>query len=231
MHVLKCALMIGLSALPCIAQQPTAADQPQKMQIVLEQKVGKTIRVVNPQHVFKSGDLIRFRFTSSFDGFLYVTDQASSGKYLTLFPGEGSGTDNRLVHGKDYLIPATSAWFRIDKPAGYDTIFFVVTPTKLGAASAPPPPPFLAPPPAQPLPEDMLPRCDDGIFRARGECIDATAGAGAVSPGEHLPQPAGSSGGLTPREIVVIRKPDSSVVAPATDGDAPILYQFRIAHR
>ena len=54
MHVLKCALMIGLSALPCMAQQPAAADQPQKMQIVLEQKVGKTIRVVNPQHVFKT---------------------------------------------------------------------------------------------------------------------------------------------------------------------------------
>ena len=231
MHVVSCTLMIGLSALTCMAQQPVAVEQAQTMQIVLEQKVGKTIRVVNPQHVFKTGDLVRFRFRSSFDGFLYVTDQASSGKYLTLFPSSGSGADNRLVHGREYLIPATAAWFRIDKPAGYETVFFVVTPTRLGDKStAPPPPPFLAPPPAQPLPEDMLPRCDDGIFRARGECIDDNAGPGALTAPA---QPSGSTdpnGKLTPREIVVIRKPESSVVAPATDGDAPIIYQFRIAH-
>jgi len=82
----------------------------------------------------------------------------------------------------------------------------------------------LAPPPAEPLPSDMLPRCDDGIFRARGECLDDKAGASAVSPGD--PGPAK----LTPREIVVIRKTDSSVIAPVSDGDAPIIYQFRIAH-
>ena len=90
---------------------------------------------------------------------------------------------------------------------------------------------MLATAPEKTLSGDMLPRCDDGIFRARGECIDANAGASAVAPGEHSPQPADPGASLTPREIVVIRKPDSSVVAPATDGDAPILYQFRIAHR
>ena len=227
MHAVSCTLMIGLSALTCLAQQPAPVDQTQTMQIVLEQKVGRTIHVVNPQHVFKTGDLVRFRFRSSFDGFLYVTDQASSGKYLTLFPGTDSGTDNRMVHGKDYLIPATAAWFRIDKPAGYETVFFVVTPTRLGDKSAAPPPPFLTPPPAQPLPDDMQPRCDDGIFRARGECIDDHAGPGSLSPPSGA---ADTNNTPTPREIVVIRKPDSSVVAPAADGDAPIIYQFRIAH-
>lgn len=75
----------------------------------------------------------------------------------------------------------------------------------------------------------MQPRCDDGIFRARGECIDANAGASALGPQEHLPG-ATPGNDPAPREIVVIRKPDSSVVAPATDSDAPIIYQFRIAH-
>lgn len=207
------------------------SPQPQKMEIVLEQQVGRTGRAVNPQHVFRTGDLVRFRFKASFDGYLYVTDQASSGKYLKLFPGEKAGADNRIIHGREYLIPATNgSWFRIDKPAGYETVFFTVTPSRLGEkASELPRPPVLAPPPAQPLPSNMLPRCDDGIFRARGECLDDNAGARALSPNETAPG-GSSAGGLTPREIVVIRKPDSSVVAPATDGDTPIVYQFRIAH-
>jgi hypothetical protein len=234
MQALRCSLMIGLSTLICVAQQTPAADQSQKMQIVLEQQVGKTSRVVNPQHVFKTGDLVRFRFRSSFNGYLHVTDRAASGKYLTLFPGEKAGTDNRLVRGKDYLIPATAdSWFRIDEPAGYETVFFVVTPSSSPDRTGehPPQAPYLTPPPAQPLPDDMMPRCDDAIFRARGECLDANAGASAVSPRELSPTYGTSNEPLTPREIVVIRKTDSSVVAPATDGDAPIIYQFRIAHR
>lgn len=224
MNVLRCTLMIGLSAFAVMTAQ-SAAAQAQKMEVVLEQQVGKTARVVNPQHVFKTGDLVRFRFRANFDGYLYVTDQASSGKYLKLFPGVKAGADNRIVRGREYIIPATSgSWFRIDKPAGYETVFFTVTPSRVGEKTAPPPPPMLAPPPANPLPSDMLPRCDDGIFRARGECLDDKAGASAVSPSD--PGPAK----LTPREIVVIRKPDSSVIAPASDGDAPIIYQFRIAH-
>ena len=227
MFVLRCTLMIGLSAFACMAQQSGAdsGTQPQKMEVVLEQQVGKTARVVNPQHVFKTGDLVRFRFRSNFDGYLYVTDQASSGKYLKLFPGAKAGADNRIVRGREYIIPATSgSWFRIDKPAGYETVFFTVTPSRVGEKATPPPAPVLAPPPAEPLPSDMLPRCDDGIFRARDECLDDKAGASAVSPGD--PGPAK----LTPREIVVIRKTDSSVIAPVSDGDAPIIYQFRIAH-
>lgn len=232
MHALRCTLMIGLSALACMAQSSaTDQAQQQKMEVVLEQQVGRTARVVNPQHVFRTGDLVRFRFRSTFDGYLYVTDQASSGKYLKLFPGTKAGADNRIVRGREYLIPATSgSWFRIDKPAGYETVFFTVTPSRVGEkASPPPPPPVLAPPPAQPLPADMLPRCDDGIFRARGECLDDKAGASAISPNEDASGGDGP-GKLTPREIVVIRKTGSSVIAPATDGDAPIIYQFRIAH-
>jgi len=233
MHALRCTLMIGLSAFACMAQSGATGQvqpQPQKMEVVLEQQVSKTARVVNPQHVFRTGDLVRFRFRSTFDGYLYVTDQTSSGRYLKLFPGTKAGADNRIVRGREYLIPATSgSWFRIDKPAGYETVFFTVTPSRVGERVTPPPPPVLAPPPAQPLPADMLPRCDDGIFRARGECLDDKAGASAISPNEDAPGGDGS-GKLTPREIVVIRKTDSSVIAPATDGDAPIIYQFRIAH-
>jgi hypothetical protein len=231
MKVLRTSVIFGLSTIVCMAQQQPAANQAMTMQIILEQKVDKTSRTVNPQHVFKTGDLVRFRFRSSFNGYLYVTDRAASGKYLTLFPGEIAGTDNRLIRGRDYLIPATKdSWFRIDKPSGYETVFFVVSSAHFDDASSQhsPQEQLFVSPSTQPLPGDMQPRCDDATFRARGECLDANAGASAL---QHVGIDTTTNANLVPREIVVIRKTDSSVVAPATDGDAPIIYQFRIAHR
>jgi hypothetical protein len=114
----------GPVVLNCCAQQPGQnQQQEQQMRIVVEQQTGSAFRIVSPQHIFKTGDMIRFRVTSSADGFLYVSDRAASGKYSELFPAKGAG--NRLEHGKDYRMPAaTRAWFRIEPPAGYETIFF-----------------------------------------------------------------------------------------------------------
>jgi Domain of unknown function (DUF4384) len=207
--------------LHCCAQQ---AGQDLQMQIVLEQQSGSAFRIVSPQHVFKTGDMIRFRVRSSSDGFLYVSDRAASGKYAELFPKEAD-SDNRLEHGKDYRIPAAArAWFRIEKPAGYETIFFTFTasplPPRNGAS------PGYGKPPAQALPAELIPRCDDALFRARGDCLDVNAGPSAVPAGT-LPD----SDSLTPRDVSIVQGPDSSVVKSAGPSDTPIIYEFRIAHR
>jgi hypothetical protein len=75
----------------------------------------------------------------------------------------------------------------------------------------------------KPIPQapaaELIPRCDDALFRARGECLDVSAGA----------QSAGD--GLTARDVSVVQGPGVSVVTPASTGDAPMVYEFRIAHR
>jgi hypothetical protein len=197
-------LVTGAGLLNCCAQQPGQnQQQEQQMRIVVEQQTGSAFRIVSPQHIFKTGDMIRFRVTSSADGFLYVSDRAASGKYSELFPAKGAG--NRLEHGKDYRMPAaTRAWFRIEPPAGYETIFFTFTSSPVLHRNEPANP--YAKPAPQASPAELVPRCDDTTFRARGD-------------------------GLTPRDVSIVQGPDSSVVTPVVPGDAPIIYEFRIAHR
>ena len=228
MRSLWMLLITGAGVLNCCAQQPgqdeqTAQQKELQMKIVVEQQTGSAFRIVSPQHIFKTGDMIRFRVTSSADGFLYVSDRAASGKYSELFPAKGAG--NRLEHGKDYRMPAaTRAWFRIEPPAGYETIFFTFTSSPVLRRNEPANP--YAKPAPQASPAELVPRCDDTTFRARGECLDLNAGPSAVPAGT-----LAGSDGLTPRDVSIVQGPDSSVVTPVVPGDAPIIYEFRIAHR
>ena len=118
---------------------------------------------------------MRFRFRANFDGYLYVMNYGTSGSYSLLFPREETGRENNVKSGKEYLVPATQAWFRIDGPPGHDIVYWLVSPVAL--ASKPPGYVPLPPPPKRtPPPKTLLPRCDDSIFRARGLCIDPRAG-------------------------------------------------------
>ena len=231
---------IAFAILLTALAQPLRAQRAH-MQITVERRVGDKPLVSNPQHVFKAGDYIRFRFRPSFDGYLYVMDKATSGKYLLLFPAQDSGNVNQVTAGKEYVVPAASgSWFRIDDPPGYETVYFLMTPTPITkeAASVPPAePPVLAPPPVSPSPSpitpppDLTPRCDDSLFRARGDCIDTSAGPRSVPTEETVPDALASDPSTTSRDITVINKPTSSVVAPNGPANAPVIYEFRLAHR
>jgi hypothetical protein len=224
---LRLLLIIGFSVLNCCAQQSASPGQAIQMRIVLEQQTGSAVRVVSPQHVFKTGDLVRFRVLSSSDGFLYVSNRAASGKYSELFPGKGADSDNKLEHGREYRIPAARrSWFRIEKPPGYETIFFTFTDSPLRKSEPGLPTIASGEPLPQTRPAELIPRCDDALFRARGECLDVNAGPSAVTPGT-----LAGSDTLMPRDVTIVPGPDVSVVTPATPGDAPIIYEFRIAHR
>jgi hypothetical protein len=196
-----------------------------QMRIVLEQQTGATFRIVSPHHVFKTGDMVRFRVRSSSDGFLYVSNRGASGKYSQLFPAKGADSDNRLEHGRDYRIPsAARSWFRIEKPAGYETVFFTFTYAPLARKNNVAPVFPKAVPQAAPV--ELIPRCDDAMFRARGECLDLSAGPSAVPPGT-----LEGSDATTPRDVIIVPGPDISVVSPTEPGETPIVYEFRIAHR
>ncbi|WP_215601614.1 DUF4384 domain-containing protein [Paracidobacterium acidisoli] len=202
------------------------------MGIVVEQQAGNKVEVKNPQHIFHAGDLVRFRFRSSFDGYLYVMDQSTSGKYLLLFPVQEVQNANRVEQNKEYLIPATNgSWFRVDDPPGYETVYFLISPVPMEKAAVSPPHPLPAEPPPPSAPAALLPRCDDSVFRARGECVDVLAGPRSVSPDETLPSQLPITPGATPRDITVINKPAATVVAPKDGAMGPLIYQFRLAHR
>jgi hypothetical protein len=205
----------------------------QRMEITLEQKSGEKKAAtqateVEPGHVFVTGDRIRFRFTPNFDGYLYVMSRGTSGSYSVLFPGGDTGLDNHIRSAHTYLLPPDGdGWFGVTGPAGHDIVYFVVTPSRLTDGASPPVP---ALPPAQQSPIVMTPRCNDAIFRARGECVDSTAGPKAVGEQEALPRnlPAGHEAS---RDLVIIRKDKTAVVSSPAPLSSPAIYEFHVAHK
>lgn len=229
-----CAISLTLCVLSGAGCFGFLFAQTPQTQITVERQVKGGAQVTSPQHVFHSGDLVRFRFKSSFDGYLYVMDQSTSGKYLVLFPAKDAPDTNRIEREREYLIPATSdAWFRVDNPPGYETIYFVISSGRLEKAATANPQnpvqPLSAAPPSAPA--ELLPRCDDAVFRARGECVDVLAGPRPLGKDDAVPSQLPAVPPASPRDITVINKQDVSVVAPASGADGPLIYQFRLAHR
>jgi hypothetical protein len=212
---MKSPLVVLIAAASALAQQ--------RVEIQIDKRENGAWKTVDPRHVFKNGDQVRFRFTSSQPGFLYVVNEGSSGEQATLFPSEQAGSDNRVEAGREYTVPAGAGAFRITGPRGYDTVYWIVSPVRISTAEPVKYKPLPDPPTGPRPPAGMSPRCDDTVFRARGDCVDHGAG---LKPNA-LP-------GLKPRELFFARKGDQLIVsAPRLKvaDDTPITYRFLIAHQ
>ncbi len=213
--------------LPLTGQTKTLAKGPQVIEITLERRDGNVWKSIDPGLVLAQNDRVRFRMRANFDGYLYVTNHGSSDTYQQLFPGDETGQNNRITAGREYLIPSTEGAFRIAGRPGYEVTYWLMSPVPLGNAGASL---EAGPSPSSPKPTStLLPRCDDEILRARGQCVDSSAGARQIKPGE-VPE------SLTPRnvagsELMFQRKQDTSVVASEVPLTGPAIYEFRLAHK
>jgi hypothetical protein len=218
--------VVALAVIQLPAQKPVppVATRP-ALEISLEKKGAEgKVEVMASDHVFETGDVIRFRVKSDYDGYLYVMDQGSSGRFATVFPSTEAGADNIVRSAQSYLIPATDdGWFEVSGPAGFDVLYFLLSPTTIAPPSAAS---FVAPGPVS----SLKPRCNDAIFRARGECTDATAGPAALPRTAPLPAPLVPLAGSASRDITVVKKKDGVTVAENGDRTAPVIYTFRLAH-
>jgi uncharacterized protein DUF4384 len=224
------AAMIALAPLRLPAQT-NAQQGPYRMEISLERREAGAWHTVDPGLVLEQNDRVRFRFHTNFNGYLYVMDQSTSGSYSMLFPGEETGRENQIRAGKDYTVPATQTLFRIAGPAGHEIVYWMVTPAELRAGEdnyVPLPPP---PPKDKRVPSNLTPRCDDALFRARGACIDTSAGPKNVTSRELLPDnlaqvPSGGSG-----DLMFMRKQNTAVVSSPVPLKGPVIYEFHLAHK
>lgn len=216
-----------LLALPAAAQKASLQRGPHRLEIVLERFDASGWQRIDPGLVLNQGDRVRFRATANFDGFLYVMNQGTSGDYSRLFPREDTGQQNKVKAGQEYLVPATEGVFRIAGPAGHEIVYWMISPVELGAqpeyAPLPPPPsPKSAPP-------ELIPRCDDTILRARGDCVDTSAGPRPVSDGQ-LPQNLAQVPKTGEHELLFVQKEGSSVVSAPPALRGPVIFEFRLAH-
>ncbi len=212
---------------------PPAATQPrnsdvgvQRIEIQLERLDGSAWHVIDPALVLAQGDRIRFRFRASFGGYLYVMNQSSSGRYEQLFPRAEMGFANNVAAGADYQVPGDSMAFRIAGPPGFETVYWIVTPRRLNDRLSH----FDLPTtPAKPL--TLIPRCDDTILKARGDCVDTSAGPKLLPRGEPVPDNLSAAAGRNSRDLLFLREQNSSVIASTGPLSSPMIYEFRVAHK
>jgi len=208
-------------------QDPAAVSL---ISIVLEKKTGDAAVTVDPTHVFVGGDTVRFRLTPAVDGYLYVMDLNTSGKYEVLFPRPETGNDNRIEHGKKYLVPATeNGWFEVTGPPGYEKLYFLLSPAALTMGQVQSRTNSM--PPQGTAPSDMRPRCNDEIFKARGDCVDSTAGPKAVAPGESLPRDLTELANGASRDLKFTNDPAGITVSSGAPLSGPVVYEFLLAHK
>ncbi len=199
------------------------------MEITLERLESGAWRQIDPGLMLAQDDRVRFRYKTNFDGYLYVTNLSSSGNYQQLFPGPQAGEDNQVSAGKEYLVPATSTVFRVTGPAGYETVYWLVTPARIKEGT--PHLPKLPPNTKAPAPIHITPRCDDTILRARGDCVDSSAGLKLVPRDVDLPQGLATAAGKSPRDLLFLRQEEKSVISSPDPLSGPVIYEFRLAHR
>ena len=209
-----------------LGQARTAAQGAHRMEISLERREAGAWRGIDPGLVLDQGDQVRFRFRTNFDGYLYVSNQNTSGKYEQLFPSEETGQDNRVVAGQEYRVPATAAAFRIAGPAGHEIVYWLVSPARLGDV-----PPRLALPAAKPPSHTLIPRCDDERLKARGDCVDTSAGPKLVPRDVEMPPSLSDAASRSQRDLMFMRRQDTAVISSPEPLTGPVIYEFRLAHR
>ncbi len=223
-------LIPGLIALNLIAAQSEKSNKApsRTVSVILEQADGTEWRPADPHRVFRPDDEIRFRFRSNFSGYLYVLNETSSGRYLWLFPTHETGTDNRIIQDREYLIPGTSGSFVIPPSAGYDTIFWILSPVGLAKIPELPDKRTVDSPSETHAP--LLPRCQASTLRARGLCLDDTAGVAALDESRSLPPALKPELPAQTKDLLIEETSGVSHISSNLEGKA-FVYEFRIAHQ
>ena len=219
------AALLGMAGAPgaARAQSRTLYQGAHRMEITLERRGGGTWHAVDPGLVLNQGDEVRFRFRTNFDGYVYVSNHSTSGKYDQLFPREETGRNNRVTAGQEYRVPATSTAFRIAGPAGHEVVYWLVSPVRLGESA----PSLEFPGP----PHTLIPRCDDTRLKARGDCIDSSAGLKLVPRDTAMPQSLSDAADRGQRDLMFLRQEDKAVISSPEPLSGPVIYEFLLAHR
>jgi len=127
------------------------------------------------------------------------------------------------------VVPAMGdGWFEVSGPSGFDTIYLLVSSTPISI------PPAALPEAQEPsdkaLPSNLLPRCNDEIFKARGECLDSSAGASALPPDAPVPRELIPFAKSASRDIILTDEGNEVTVKAAPSAKLPLIYTFRLAH-
>ena len=123
-------------------------------------------------------------------------------------------------------MPATSEVFRIAGPPGHEITYWLVSPVRLNDLPARP----TLPPAGHTTPLTLLPRCDQGVLKARGDCVDSSAGPKLIPRDVDLSKDL-SAANAASRDLLFMRQKDTAVISSPEPLTGPIIYEFQLAHR
>jgi hypothetical protein len=96
----------------------------------------ESVREVDPDSTFHTGDRIRLLLEPNIDGYLYIIQTGTSGKESILFPHQSiNGGRNEVLRGRLYSIPPTG-FFRFGGPAGEERVKVILSRTPLESLPA-----------------------------------------------------------------------------------------------
>ena len=131
---LAALFLISFSAHGLVSPQSQSLSHgASRLEIVLEKKAKESWQAVDPGTVFLQNDLLRFRVTANFSGYLYVLNHGTSGDYTLLFPRAETGQENRIEANRSTNVPATEGSFRITGPPGHEVVYWLVSPVELSS--------------------------------------------------------------------------------------------------
>lgn len=96
---------------------------------VLKRRPDGTFEEISPDAVFHAGDSIRLSVMSNQEGYLYIIEHGTSGKWQPLYPPPGS-KETKLIPGTNYLIPGgPNEFFRFSGEPGDEKLFVLLART------------------------------------------------------------------------------------------------------
>ena len=114
------------------ASAPRVPNAGLKYRILLRSPSGQPVEV-DPDTAFRSGERIRLVFEANIDGFLYVIQEGSSGRWSMLFPHpQMQGGRNDVARFREVAVPP-AGWFRFDETPGMERILVYLSREKATA--------------------------------------------------------------------------------------------------
>ena len=103
--------------------KPTATGLP-GTKVTIELMRGNKLSFVKPDYKFRSGDRIRLRLVTNFDGYVSIVNLGSTGQINLLYPYNGA--EPRVRPSRDIQIPQ-SDWIKFDNNEGTEQLLIVMS--------------------------------------------------------------------------------------------------------
>ncbi|MBI1358633.1 MAG: DUF4384 domain-containing protein [Acidobacteria bacterium] len=120
---------VGGASVTLVSSTTPPALEPLGLRYSLVKQAGDSIREVDADTVFRSGERIKLHFQASDHAYLYLVLKGSSGRWKVLFPSaEIAGGDNRVEPETTYVVPNNpKAWFAFDQQVGEEQLFILLS--------------------------------------------------------------------------------------------------------